>query len=291
VKLKEADAQLMKDKKWGERRWYVNGQGQTFAVIEGPVEFRVGSPPTETERMAESEPPRSVAISRRFAIASKEVTVEQFQRFVRENPQFGVTQNCLDKYSPALDGPMIAVSWFGAAAYCNWLSHQEGLPKDQWCYLPNERGEYDQRMTIPADALRRTGYRMPTDAEWEYACRAGAGTSRYYGLSTDLLQKYAWYQANSQDHAWTCGSCFPNDLGLFDMLGNVYEWCQERQERYQPVRAESSGDDIIYFNMYRLIRGGAFNTLPVLVCSAEGNWDAPSYRDNSNGFRPARTYN
>ena len=101
------------------------------------------------------------------------------------------------------------------------------MPKDQWCYLPNEAGAYDEGMTIPADVLQRTGYRLPTEAEWEYACRAGAVTSRYYGHSIDLLGAYAWYQANSKEHAWPCGSLLPNDLGLFDMLGNVYEWCQD----------------------------------------------------------------
>ena len=131
---------------------------------------------------------------------------------------------------------MIGVSWYGAAAYCNWLSEQEGLPKDQWCYLPNEDGAYAEGMTIPADVLQRTGYRLPTEAEWEYACRAGAITSRYYGVSTDLLGKYAWYQANSQEHAWPCGSLLPNDLGLFDMLGNVFEWVQDRYGRLQHDR-------------------------------------------------------
>ena len=82
-KLKELDAELMKVKDWGERRWYVNGQGQTFAVIEGPVEFRMGSPPTETERIAANEAPKRMRIPRRFAIAAKEVTVEQFQRFLK----------------------------------------------------------------------------------------------------------------------------------------------------------------------------------------------------------------
>jgi eukaryotic-like serine/threonine-protein kinase len=73
----------MKVKEWGDRRWYVNGQGQTFAVIEGPVEFRMGSPPYDTERFAGSETPRRMRIPRRFAIAAKEVTVEQFQRFLK----------------------------------------------------------------------------------------------------------------------------------------------------------------------------------------------------------------
>ena len=72
------------------------------------------------------------------------MTVEQYQRFVQDgNPQFDLARSYLDKYSPDPNGPMIGVSWFGAAAYCNWLSKQEGLPKDQWCYLPNDQQEYD----------------------------------------------------------------------------------------------------------------------------------------------------
>ncbi len=131
---------------------------------------------------------------------------------------------------------MIGFTWYMAAHYCNWLSEQEGLPKDQWCYLPNEAGAYAEGMSIPADVLERTGYRLPTEAEWEYACRAGAVTSRYYGHSIDLLDAYAWYQANSKEHAWTCGSLLPNDLGLFDMLGNEFEWVQDSMRRSMPEK-------------------------------------------------------
>src|SRR5437899_7797624 len=102
-------------------------------------------------------------------------------------------------------------------------------------------------MRIRADALKREGYRLPTEAECEYACRAGAGTSRNYGLSTELLQKYAWYQANSEDRAWPSGSLMPNDLGLFDMLGNVHEWAQGGYaERWQKKKGFYS--DEIYIS-------------------------------------------
>jgi hypothetical protein len=226
VKLKGADAQLMKVKDWGERRWFVNGQGQTFAVIDGPVEFRMGSLRTEPDRRSE-ETPHGVVIPRRFAIATKEVTVEQSQRFMKW---------ATDRWSPDPEGPWNNPNWYTAARYCNWLSEQEGLPKDQWCYLPNGDGLYAEGMSIPADVLQRTGYRLPTEGEWEYACRAGTVTSRYYGHSNDLLDVYAWYQANSKVRAWTCGSLLPNDLGLFDMLGNVNEWCQDRAGAYQKTR-------------------------------------------------------
>ncbi len=115
-------------------------------------------------------------------------------------------------------------------------------------------------MKIKPDALGLTGYRLPTEAEWEYACRAGAGTSRYYGASVDLLGRYAWYYLTSGDHAQPCGSLLPNDLGLFDMLGNVWEWCHDV---YQPYPKKTVVDNInITFTVNllsnRIHRGGSF---------------------------------
>jgi eukaryotic-like serine/threonine-protein kinase len=297
--LKELDAQLMKLKDWGDRRWYVNGQGQSFAVIEGPVEFRMGSPPSDTERNPESDPLMRMRIPRHFAIAAKEVTIEQFQRFLKLGgitiDRYQLSASFLAKYGPDPGGPWIGPDWYSAAHYCNWLSEQEGLPKDQWCYAPNEAGAYAEGMTIPADVLDRKGYRLPTDAEWEYACRAGADTTRYYGYSIELLEAYAWYQANSKEHAWRCGSLIPNDLGLFDMLGNEFEWCQDRMDASKPWRNGIFSDTIsitisVNEKNPRLLRGGSFISRPASVRSASRNWSAPAARSTNLGFRPSRTY-
>ncbi len=296
--LKDVDAQLMKVKQWGERRWFVNGQGQTFAVIDGPVEFRMGSPPTETER-DDDEPLRRMVIPRRFAIAAKEATVEQFQRFLKlasiSIDRYQNSTSYLNKLSPDPGGPWFAPDWYTAAHYCNWLSEQEGLPKEQWCYLPNEAGAYAEGMSIPADVLERRGYRLPTEAEWEYACRAGAVTSRYYGHSLALLDAYARYRANSKEHAWMCGGLLPNDLGLFDMLGNEHEWCQDNthasQERKKGIYSDTiyNLESVIEKNP-RLLRGGSFGGRPAGLRSAFHDGNAPSVRFTSYGFRLARTY-
>ena len=92
-------------------------------------------------------------------------------------------------------------------------------------------------------ALKRTGYRLPTEAEWEYACRSGTLTSRYYGRSTSspgAVCLVSEEQSGDEPGPW-CGSLLPNDLGLFDMLGNVYEWCQDQYEP-EPEGKDSSND-------------------------------------------------
>jgi formylglycine-generating enzyme required for sulfatase activity len=303
--------ELAKDKGQVQGYWYVNGQGQTMVVIRGPVEFLMGSPPTEGGRVGgpqgKVEQQLRKRIGRSFAVATKEVTVRQFGEFLKSRKE-SIEEYYNPRYSPTVDCPVNNVLWYDAAAYCNWLTEQE-LPKEQWeaqrCYLPNSDGKYAEGMKLAPDYLSRTGYRLPSEAEWEYACRAGAVTSRYYGETEELLGRYAWYTKNSRDQGMlpgvpgklgVPGDCLkPNDLGLSDMLGNALEWCQE-SVRYYPRGAKGRpSEDIedeedIKDKNYRVLRGGSFVSLAVNVRSAPRFRYVPPIRLENVGFRPARTF-
>ena len=179
---------------------------------------------------------------------------------------------------------MNSISWYLAAEYCNWLSKQDGLPE---CYEPGEQGT----MKIKQNVESLNGYRLPTEGEWEYVARAGALTNRHYGNSETLLGQYAWYAENSQNRSRPRGSLEPNDLGVFDMLGNVYEWCQDRAVSYAVGtggKIEDKMNKSLYENM--ILRGGAFFLQAANVRSAYRGWNQPWYRNISTGFRPSRTY-
>jgi formylglycine-generating enzyme required for sulfatase activity len=275
---------LQKDKEKTPPQWYVNGQGQTMVVIPGPVEFLMGSPPTENGRDAIRELQHRRRIGRTFALAATPVTKEQFLRFL---PKFSHKQ--MHRY-PYPTCPIGGVTWYEAAAYCNWLSEQEGLAKEQWCYETDAQGRV---VRLRKDYLGLTGYRLPTEAEWEYACRAGAGTSRCYGEAGELLGKYAWYFDNSRERTWPVGSTKPNDLGLFDVHGNIWNWCQETYRSYPGVAGAAIEDkeDILTISPTnsRVLRGGSFNNRASNVRSAGRIYSVPSNRINFSGFRPSRT--
>lgn len=275
-----------------QRQWYVNSQGQTFVILNAD-EFLMGSPETESGRNA-NEGLHRRKIGRRIAVATKEVTQEQWQVFLQATAQLDrkAAQAELNADIHGNHSPMIAMKWYEAAHYCNWLSEQEGISKDQWCYEPNEKEEYGVGMKIKEKFWELRGYRLPTEAEWEFACRAGANTSRYYGETETLLPHYAWYQINSDEHPWPVASLKPNDFGLFDMHGNVYEWCFDTYRRYQAASDEVDRPSIKKVEPAdrRVLRSGSFNNQASLIRSADRDLNVPVSRDLDTGFRPARTY-
>jgi formylglycine-generating enzyme required for sulfatase activity len=283
-RLDDIRKELMQDKEKAKPQWYVNGQGLTMVVIPGPVEFVMGSPPAEAER-TEDEVQHRRRIGRTFAIAAKPVTVKQYLAFRKDYEYFKL-------YSPSEDCPVHATDWYMAAGYCNWLSGQEGIPETQWCYETDGKGRVTR---LKEKYLSLEGYRLATEAEREYACRAGAVTARNYGESEDLLPRYAWYSKNAGARSWPVGGKKPNDLGLFDVHGNAYTWCQES---YQPFPGAEGGRVIedkednldIVDSAIRVSRGGSFGSHAVSVRSADRSRSVPTGRNPSVGFRPARTF-
>ncbi len=276
------------------RCWYVNGQGQTFALVLDPHEFLMGSPHDEEGRdkraQGKIETPHRRRIGRSFAVATKEVTVEQFKFLLRSHIYD-------TDVATTPQHPVNSVSWYDAAEYCNRLSAQEKIPEDQWCYEEYEN-EGKKGLRMRQNYLHLTGYRLPTEAEWEYACRADAVTRRYFGESDRLLGRYVWYTENSKDrNMLPPGSLRPNDLGLFDMLGNAFEWCQDEGGFYpqgqggEPAEdKESSADTVeITDKKSRVVRGGSYVHETMSVRSAYRGFAPPERRNKIYGVRPART--
>jgi serine/threonine protein kinase/formylglycine-generating enzyme required for sulfatase activity len=279
TRLESIEQLVKKEKEKTPPQWYVNGQGQTMVVIPGPVEFVMGSPVTEANRRSQ-EVQHKRRIGRTFALAATSVTKEQFLRF---RPTF---THELKRY-PEPTCPIGGVDWYEAASYCNWLSKEEGIPEDQWCYEIT-----GPVMKLKKNYLSLSGYRLPTEAEMEYAIRAGAVTARYFGETDDLLPKYEWYDKNSQERTWPVGGKKPNDLGLFDVQGNMLTWCQEGYKAY-PQGKETTDDEedglMIVGTLGRPLRGGSFLHSAVYTRSAFRDSYVPSLRVDNIGVRPART--
>lgn len=257
--------------------WFVNSQGQTFVVIKAG-EFEKGSSPEFDPYHLSHEELRTVKLNRTIAVGTTPVTMEQFNKSVNiaSSPKYK---------GFGLDAPICKVSWYDAAAYCNWLSEQEGIPAEEWCYLTNTMQRYAHGMRIAPHSFERKGYRLLTESEWEYACRAGRPpvVNRYYGSADDLLGEYAWHKNDEQavEKPMPVGLRKPNQIGLFDMLGNVHEWTNTHRYRGQTAEVRNGMD--------MLMRGGSFATELKYVRNACPYFEAAHVISQLYGFRIART--
>jgi formylglycine-generating enzyme required for sulfatase activity len=282
---------------------YQGPEGHQMIVIEGG-EFTMGSPVNEPGRSA-AETPHRVRIPRRFAIAAKEVTNEQFDRFIEAVPDYGTRWKRATvarfgdppgfrKYSRTPDSPQVAVSWYDTARYCNWLSERAGLDKSQWVYP--ETIDPQTGIELAPGYLHRTGFRLPTEAEWEYAARAGTTTSWHFGDDVKKLPQYAWYDGNThRDRVYPVGQLPANQWGLFDMLGNVWEWTFDRRQPYPSTDAltEDLEDEMLRVSndVARTRRGGSFAYEWFTTRSAHRGDTTyfPNQTRDGVGFRVART--
>ena len=224
-----------------------NSIGMKLSLIP-PGEFMMGSPEREAGHQ-DDETQHLVKITKPFYLSVYEVTQQQYERVMSNNPSTskGTTKS------------VEMVSWNDAVAFCHALSAQEGVE----C-------------------------RLPTEAEWEYACRAGTTTIYSFGDDVRELPQYAWYNENSKSSTHPGGELKPNPWGLYDMHGNVWEWCQDWYAAYRGAKALSDPKGPAQ-GVHRVLRGGVFFTRPLYLRAADRHSDLPAPFHNG-GFRVARIY-
>ena len=150
----------------------------------------------------------------------------------------------------------------------------------------NDAQDFAQRLS------QKTGkqYRLPSEAEWEYAARAGSSTKWSFGDNESQLGDYAWFSANSQNKTQRVAQKRPNAFGLFDMHGNVWEWVQDCWHgNYNGAPTDSSAWTTGCSGSYRVLRGGSWIIFPAILRSAYRNGSTPDFRNNISGLRLART--
>jgi len=233
----------------------------------------MGSPEDEPDRDADEEPLHEVCLDG-FWMGRTEVTNAQYRQFDpghRSGAYQGLT----------LDGetqPAVHVSWHDARAFARWLSRANGVGDD---------------------------YRLPTEAEWEYACRAGTSTARFWGDSPDLACRFAnVHDKTSRDRfsfGWSCHECvdgyavaapvgrFPaNRFDLSDMLGHVSDWCHDSYDTDAYRQADRNGPGTPEGGKARVFRGGSWDYSPGSVRCANRNEGDPDRRSSNLGFRLVR---
>lgn len=213
-------------------------------------DFVMGSPPSERGRDSH-ETQHRVRLTKPFYLGKYELTQQQYERVTGSNPS----------QSSAADNPVDNVTWLDAVEFCRRLS------------------------AMPAEKAAKRTYRLPTEAEWEYACRAGSETAYSFGNDEALLGDYAWHNSNGRA-VHPVGQKPPNAWGLYDMHGNVFEWCLDayggdypRVDTIDPLGATNA--------QYRIYRGGSGGSPPRGCRSAHRERQSPDFRDAFLGFRIA----
>ena len=283
--------------------------GLTFCTIPSGC-FKMGSPKSDTCRWANEPEQLPVTLTHKFEMQSTEVTQDQFYAVMNYKPW----------YHTSCGGtcPVERVTWHEAAAYCNALSSKKGYTP---CYSDKGSGKsctkdgdcnsgevcqnkstcikYDVASSYSSGNAIYTckGYRLPTDAEWEYAYRAGTTTAYYSGANDQSLcnscspkdpnaDSIGWYCYNSSSTTHPAGKKTANNWGLYDMAGNVWEWCHDG---YQSDLGSVALTDPVFSGSYRVLRGGSWLVNPRYMRAADRYYGTPAYRNFGIGFRCSRT--
>ena len=199
------------------------------------------------------ETPHQVTLTKGFELGVYEVTQEQYEQVMGSNPSF----------FKGPQNPVEQVSWNDAVEFCRKLS------------------------ALPSEKSAGYVYRLPTEAEWEYACRAGTTTKYSFGDSESELGDYAWYRDNSGGTTHPVGQKQPNAWGLYDMHGNVWEWCQDWHGDYS--KGSTTDPTGAASGSLRVSRGGCWYDYSVRCRSAYRYRYAPDYRSFNLGFRVLRS--
>jgi len=250
-----------------------------FVGINGG-EFMMGSPEDDKDAFDDEKPQHNVRISP-FYLGVTEVTQALYQAVIGSNPSYFSStgrRKAIAAVRSTGQYPVENVSWLDAVRFCNALSGKEGLTP-----FYNVNGE---NVDIPD--RKSPGYRLPTEAEWEYACRAGTTGKYSFGNDPSIRGEYGWFSANLRGSTHPVGERLPNRFGLYDMHGNVWEWCSDGYAANYYKRAPGDNPPGASGASFRVIRGGSWSSGPHDARSAFRGWGVPGSRSNGLGFRLAR---
>jgi len=234
-------------------------------------------------------PIHDVILTYELLIGKYQVTFDEFDAFCEDANRTKPT----DWDWGRSQRPVIGVSWWDAIAYCNWLSERDNLPVAYRLEGDDDEGEMlDAFGNITTDPSQVVGYRLPTEAEWEYAARGGPDDSDFEYSGSDAPDEVAWYRENSHNEdagritTWPVGLLSPNALGIHDMSGNVQEWCGDFYSAYS---REEKTNPFVNAGTERVLRGGSFFNIARIVRVAYRNDLDPTQKRDVVGFRIAKT--